>query len=424
MYKRILSILLCLILLVTFTGCIESSETDDNVYAISIGLDKGNNNKVIVTIQYPTYRDGGGVSGTNSSANSSLGANVHSIESPSVLQSVNLFNMAISRKVSLKHVKMLVISEELARKGIAQYVVPLARFRELRRSMSVIITKNKAVDFIKDNKANIGNSVTKTIELMEVQSKTTGFFPVTKLHEFYKELSMSYGQAYAAYTGINDLTKLKFNKANNDGSQLMINENYLPGELPRSGIAKREFVGTAVFDGDKMVGALNPWETRCLLMITNKFNKGVFTIDDKLSPENAIAIELKLARKTKIKASFKDDKPNVDVDLYLEGDIGGIQSRISYERLDLMQNLNHQIEVYIKKLMDKTIEKTQKDFKSDVFQFGEEFVTYFPTIQKWEDYNWLKHYPEAKVNVNVKVEIRRTGLRTGRFHIFSDNGKD
>lgn len=69
--------------------------------------------------------------------------------------------------------------------------------------------------------------------------------------------------------------------------------------------------------------------------------------------------------------------------------------------------------IWIEKGVRETIEKTQKEFKSDIFGFGYLFAGSFNTIQEWESYNWFKHYPEAKVNVEVEFNIRRTGLMYG-----------
>lgn len=421
MIKRVGCVIISIIVLITSTGCGDSSETDDNIYAITVGIDKGSYNKVIVTIQYPTYK--GGAPGGGNSQGGGGDANVHSIEAPGVLEGINLLNMAISRRVSLKHIKLLVISEKIAREGVAQYVAPFSRYREPRRAMAVIITKDNAVNFIKENKSNIGTSITKSIELMETQSNTTGFFPDTKFYEFYDSVFGNYGQGIATYAGVNNFNNLLLKGIDKD-SPVIINPDYSPGNLPRIGVAKREFVGTAVFNGEKMVGSLNPWETRYMLLITGKFDRGIFAVYDKLADENKIvSFEMKLARKPKIKCKFENNKPVININLYLEGELTGIQSRVNYADIHLIQNLNRQIEDYLEKDIRKTLNKTQKKYKSDVFNFGEQFAGYFPTIQEWEKYNWLKHYEEAKINLSVKVDLRRTGIRTRTSHIFSNQGK-
>lgn len=409
MFKRYTIFVIVITLLgLLLTGCRDSSEVDDNIYAVAVGLDKGVNNKVIVTIQYPKYSSirGGGGDSSNTGEDTST---IHSMEAPSLLEAIDLLNMAISRRVSLLHTKMLVISEDFAKEGIGAFLAPLSRFRETRRTMFVVVTKGTANNFLQENKTTIGPSITKAIELMMAQSKHNGFFPSLNFHNFYRDIISTYSNATAIYAGINDWGHLKTEGGKRE-SPLVTQRDLKPGELPRRSPAKREFVGTAVFNGDKMVGSLNPYETRYMLMLQGKFRKGIMTIEDEKSPGNGIIVSIRNGRPTKVKGWFDNSKPVIDIDLNIEADIGAIHSRINYESSKLVEDLNKQLEQEIKKGVEKTIEKTKKEFKTDIFQFGKKLAGYFPTIQEWEKYNWLSHYPDAKVNVNVKVNVRRTGL--------------
>lgn len=408
MHKRYLA---CGIIIVVFglilTGCIDASEVDDNVYTVAIGLDKGAGNKVVVTIQYPVYRTS---KGGDSGGGSGLGgaSNVHSVEAPSLLEAIDLLNLAISRRVSLIHTKMLIISEDFARAGIRDFLSPLLRFRGTRRSMFIIVTRGSALEFINENRTNIGESITKSIELMISQSKNTGFFPMANLHYFYRDVISYYGNAVAMYTGVNKSDDIEIG-AGKKTPPLVTQRDLKPGEMPRLGTAKREFVGTAVFYGDKMVGSLNPYETRYLLMLTGKFNKGIMTIEDEEAPGKGLIVSIRHGRRTKIRGRFVNDKPVIDIDLNIEADVGAIHSRINYEKADKIEEFNKQLENEIKRGVEKTIEKTKKEYKTDIFNFGKHFAGYFKTIPEWEKYNWLAHYPEAKINVKVEVNVRRTG---------------
>lgn len=408
MYKRISGMLSVIIICsLILSGCADASEVDDNIYVVAIGLDKGVHNKVIVTIQYPTYKSGKG--GGKSSSGGLVDSSINSIEAPSLLEAIDLMNMSISRRVSLLHTKLLVVSEDFAKDGVGAFLSPLTKFRGARITMSVVVTRGKAMDFIKENKTSIGESITKSIELMVSQSKNTGFFPIINLNEFYRDVTSKYGNASAIYAGINKLNELSAEGAM-DKPPLRTQKSFKPGELPRTGLVKREFVGTALFNGDKMVGSFDPYETRYMLMIKNKFNSGIMTIEDKMSPGNGVILSLRRGRNTKVKGYFKNGVPVIDIKLNIEADISAIHSRINYESLKLVEKLNSQLEEEIKKGAEKTIRKAQKEYKTDVFGFGKKFAGYFPTIEDWEKYNWLSHYPDAEVNVNVEVNVRRTGL--------------
>jgi len=405
-----------IIFILTFcTACNDAMEIDDSVYAIVIGIDKGTTNRVRMTIQYPTYKEGGSsggqsmASGDKSKENALENSNVHTIESSSILEGINLFNTAITRAVSLTHTKMLVISEEFTREGIEKYVAPLARFRETRRTMQVVISQGDAEEFIRQNKTNIGPSISKAAELMVTQSDVTGYFPKVSFFNLYEAFVSPYSQGIAAYAGINKFTEIQDKKAQ-DKSPLAVDKGILPGELARSGVTKREFVGTAVFSGPKMVGTLDSLDTRYMLMVQSKFRKGIMTFKDKNQPEAVIPCDMRMGRKTKVSAKFEDGKPIIDVKINLEADVGAIQSRIEYEDFNKIGELNELLKECIETGVKKMIDKTQKEFKADIFGFGFEVAKKFSTIKKFEEYGWLGHYPDAQVNVIVEVNIRRTGL--------------
>jgi spore germination protein KC len=429
MPRKLLALLVVAFLLApTLTGCFDVHEIDDEVYAISVGVDKGTTSKVRLTIQYPNYKSGGGDSGSSekdpasvSSKNDQESSSVQTMEAPTMLEAVDMFSMAISRKVSLIHAKWFIFSEEFAREGIEGYIAGLERFRETRASTAVLITRGKAEDFIRENRPSTGENISKSVELFLAQSKATGFFPDIRFIDFYTALFSSYRSPVALYGGVNDLQESSIPK--NGSESLTGRKNVLPGELPRSGISKRELIGLSVFDGGQMVGSLGPYETAGYLMITGLYKGGRISIPDRYKPEDAIVFDLHNSRSPKIKAYFKDGKPVVDVKIAMESEIYVIQSRIDYEDLSHQNELGDQITEYIQNCLNATVRKTQKELHTDIFGFGEWMAGNFSTIEEWENYNWLSHYSEAEINVSADVKVRRTGLIFHSSPVFSSKGR-
>lgn len=430
MQKRLSMLIVMLFIISTIlTGCYDAVEIDDEVYALVIGVDKGATNKLQLTIQYPTYKSsgasqGGGMSsaGGKGNPNALEGGNVHTIEASTILEGIEMYGMAVSRRVSLLHAKMLVFSEEFAREGVGDYLAPIARYRETRRTMLVGVVRGKAEDFIKENTSDIGDSLSKSIELMITQSKNTSFFPEVRFNDFYKNMLSPYESAIAEYIGINEFNKIPEMEKPNE-APINIDEGFIPGNLPRKNVTKREYAGTAVFSGDKMVGYLDSYETRYYLMVMGKYKRGILTINDKHKPGYAIPVDIRLGRGPKVKGHFENGKPIIDIKLNIEADIGAIQSRINYEKADMIEDLNSQISTQIENGIRNTIEKAQKDLKADIFGFGHKMVDYFSTIQEWEQYNWFPRFPEATVNVNVSVNVRRTGLMIYSAPLVNSSGE-
>lgn len=416
MLKRIsLFILTCLLIGSSTTACFDATEVDDEVYALVLGIDKGVTNKIRLTIQYPTYKSSGGGQGQDKgkegvgSQNEASGGNIHTIEAPSVLEALDMYGMAISRRVSLMHMKNLVVSEDFAKEGIQPYLAPLARYREARRVVNMVVVRGTAQEYIQGNESSIGESLSKMMELMSVQADNTSFFPRVTFYDFYMALLSTYDQGYASYSGLNDFKQLPEEQQKGQ-SPLNTDNGYKPGEIPRSSVAKEEYAGTAVFRGDKMVGSLNSEETRYFLMVTGKFKKGIIDLRDDKSPDSVIPMDFRYGRKPVIKGYLKKGRPFISVRLELEADIGAIQSRINYEDKDKLEKLNDQATDYIQRKVTQVIGKVQHEYKSDIFGFGQALAGHFLTIQEWERFKWLSRFPEAGVNVKVNVNIRRTGL--------------
>ncbi len=415
MIKRV-SLLLsfCILISLTFTACFDAREVDDEVYALVLGIDKGTSNKVRLTIQYPTYKSGGGNEGQEKNkggmgnSNETAGANIHTIEAKSPLEALDMYGMATSRRVSLMHLKNVIISEDLAREGLQDYLAPMARYREARRIVDIAVVKGTAQKYIQENKPTIGESLSKATELMAVQANNTSFFPRVTFFDFYRGMLSTYNQSYTAYTGINEFKELTEERAPIEAA-MNGDDGFTPGTLPRSGVAKNEFVGTALFSADKMVGYLNSEETRYFLMIIGKFKKGIIEIKDVNAPEKVIPMDFRPSRKPVVKASFKKGKPVIDLKLEMEADIGAIPSRNNYEDKNNIEKLNEHAGKYIQEKVTDVVTKVKNQYRTDVLGFGEKVAGYFPTIQEWEKYDWLKHFPETKVNIEVNVNIRRTG---------------
>ncbi|HHV64116.1 MAG TPA: Ger(x)C family spore germination protein [Peptococcaceae bacterium] len=424
---KVLAYVLLLVFLALFlAGCYDAKEIDQEVYALVIGVDKGVNNAIRITFQVPTYKDGGqggmgggGGDGDNGTETGELdGTVVATVEAPSLIEAINILNATSNRMISLSHAKMLVFSEEYAREGVGRYIEPLARFREVRELMRVVVCRGKAEDFIKENKPVISQNIAKDIELSYLQSQNTGYFRDVFFTEFYIDLLSPYGQPTAIYAGVNEFDQMLDSEPGLSAPP----KTYLdikPGLIPRKGGNKKDLFGTAVFDGDRMVGSLNPEETRFFLMSIGEFERSYFTLEDQNKPGYIYVLEVTAVSKPRIKARIADGVPVIDLSLELDADLASIQSRINYEKSDLIEGFEAYLESYFQKGIKNTIEKTQKEFGTDIFQFGKKIAGNFRTIQEFEEYNWLKHYPEAEINVNVKVNVRRSGYFYETHHIFS-----
>ncbi|MBV4415671.1 Ger(x)C family spore germination protein [Clostridium tyrobutyricum] len=420
MHKKICFVVLSILVMsIVLTGCYDSIEIDDKVYPILIGIDKGISNKIILTIQYPIYH-----SGDNNGSQETGKGNINSIEAPSIIEACEMLNAVVSRKITLQHVKAFVFSEDVAVKGIGQYISAIKRYREVRSTVNIIVSRGRAEDFIKNNQSIIGPSVSKMTELQLSQSNRVGYFPEESFFKFYKEMLSTYQQPVAAYASVNELHNIR-NESNQTGmDNIMPGKGFKPGDIPIKSKTGRQFGGTAIFDGDKMVGYLDTYETRYYLMVKGKFQSGIVTVDDPKESKYPVIIFLKSTRRPKVNTVFKDGKPIINVNIKMDGDIEAIQSGVSYENLTNIGDLENKIKQFILDGMVNTVRKTQIEYNTDVFGFGHSAAKNFKTIQQWENYNWLKHYKEAKINIELDLEIKRMGTKLNSSDKWSTKGRE
>ena len=108
--------------------------------------------------------------------------------------------------------------------------------------------------------------------------------------------------------------------------------------------------------------------------------------------------------------TLADGKPQIYVKITLEADILAIQSTIDYEQGELTNYLEKYAEEHIGEEMNRFLQKTSKEFGSDICGFGKYAKKHFLTWEEWEKYGWKSKYKDATFNVDIKFKLRRPGL--------------
>jgi spore germination protein KC len=427
MRRIIASIVLILFLSTTLSACYDSNEVEEYSYVYIIGLDKGVKNALRLTVQiHSEIQSLSSAQGGNTGTGSGKQYTTLSIDAPSFFEGVQLLNTSIPRKLNFMQAKLIVISDELAKEGVAKYLGAMVRFREIRHSMHIAVVKNSAMDFVNAFEPLIGSSVSKAIETFMDEPDNTGYFAHTTLNNVFGDIVSTSAQPFCMYCAVNDFSNFKYKKNDNKASETtddaIIEQNFTAGNIPRTGGGSDEFYGTALFDGDKMVGELNGNETRSMLMLNGNYKKGTYTIKDPKNNKFIVSVDVSMLKKPNIHVNTSGDIPKINVNLELEGDILSIQSGEDYEKLDMMPVLEDAFTKHIRSNIINLISKC-KSLNSDVFGFGDIAVMNFLTISKWENYKWKSKFAQSEVCVNVVFKIKRTGTIISSSDIQSSGGK-
>ena len=441
--RSLLVIILSLTLIIVLTSCFDANEIDDMIYVVGVGVDQGVADKWRITLQYENMKENSPQSGGSSSSSGQEeeqggeekkeespkdrvedqgSISYVSIDAPTFFAGIDMLNTSISRKISFIHVRFVVFSQELAESGeMGAFLAPLIRFREIRGTTHLYVTKGKAIDVIKANKPIVGSALAKDHLIWTRESERTGFFPHSTLADYYNSLKSNRRFAITAIISVNDMKNFVEDGEPYEGGVKSGGE-YLSGELPRLGLNELEIWGVALFDGDVMVGELCGQETRLLLILRGEFERGFVNLEDPVDPKYAIPLDVTVRENPSVKVSFKNGKPKVNVTLKLDADILAIQSYFHYENPPCKRGLEEECS---KKLLEeiKNLVIKCRDLGVEPFRFGEYSSREFLTIQELEEYNWHNNFKDATITIEASVVIRRTGSMLKSSEIIGPSGQ-
>ncbi|KNY28821.1 Ger(x)C family spore germination protein [Pseudobacteroides cellulosolvens] len=414
--KRAVSVIIILVSLCSLmTGCFDKKEVDELGYVIALGLDKGKTNYLKLTFQIAKPHAGGESGGGGGGGGGEPPYSNITVEAPSIYAGINMANTFTSKQINLSHNKVVVFSEELAREGLEAYLHALLRGREFRPSMYMVVSRNSAEEYLKGVKPELVLNPSKYYELAFQSYSYTGLIPNSQFHDFYKYSESLYKDPVAILGGIgsfksSDDFSVEKSTFRERGHKVPIGGDFFAGTVTKTGGVDTENMGLAVFNGDKMVGEMDGTDSKYLLLATGEYGHAYWTIPDQKEEGKFVLLDIKQSRRPQHKVKLVDEKPYIDVKIILEADILSIQSTVDYEQGELTNLLEKYVEELIGKEMHRFLEKTSKDFNSDICGFGSYAKKYFLTWKEWEKYNWKSKYKDATFNVDINLKIRRPGL--------------
>jgi spore germination protein KC len=413
-------------------GCYDANELDEFAYVTAIGLDKGKTNVLQLTLQIanPTaIAGGGGDSGGAGGGEGEKSTVSLTLDTPTIMSGLNMANNYVSKQMDLSHANLMIFSEELARGGISKYIFALPKVREIRPNINIAVARGSAKDYLSQVKPQLVKNPTKYYELLYSSYKHTGFTANSQLHRFYTLSKVGYMQPVAVLAGVgrfnsSDEFTSEYSTYREKGRAMPLEGDFKAGDAPKEYKSKSEIMALAVFDGGRMVGELDGEETYYFLMASNQYNHSYFTVPDPERPEKLTILIIRKSRSPQTSVQIADGKPVISLRIMLEADITTIQSGINYEDPKNTYILEEHYENFIKNGMTRFLNRTAREFHSDICGFGSYVKGKFLTWNEWESFNWLERYKDSSFNVDVDLKIRRPGVTIRALPVISSEGEE
>ncbi len=332
LYKKLACAALILGLTFTACSCGDYREVENEAYAVMIGIDKGETEKGhTYSIRMMNEK-----SNIITSTGQSLGSVINDVSQTS------------SRKLSLKNLRILAISSELANDGISQFIEPIVEDTGTKNSIMLAICSESAEKFISFKRFDDMQEIELTVD----NTQQSNMYEPRSISSVYNSIHSSGKDASAPYV-INGKDKDEEDKIS----------------------------GTALFVGEKLAGVIDGDETAVIKAVSG-------TLKDYPIPLDGYEYLISSQKAAKIKV----DGSNIEVNVFLKCTHGG-------ESTDkLPDNVR---EVITKRLNEVMTDLTQSG--SDILGFGRVAAKDYNTITEFENSGWKQKF--KAVNIKTKLVI-------------------
>ncbi|RKD21027.1 hypothetical protein BEP19_15210 [Ammoniphilus oxalaticus] len=301
----------------------------------------------------------------------------------SLLKITREFATRTGRSPYLEHLKVILVSEELAKRrgDFANAVDFFIRFHESRRNTKIFIVEGSPL------KAFEINPRTEKLNVNYIESISKNHLKTARMLEPY---------------AIDQLEE-----------KLLLETSYtIPRIVVRKGDVKD--AGAAVFHarGNWMLGWLDEEETQGLNYLRNEVKEDVITgqVRDNLIVYDVTRVD------RKIKVDSRDlDHIKFTIELDVEGEIGESLETMNYMQKAAVNQAEESIKNEIIRLCNATLHKLQKEFEVDVVGLGNHLKRYYPKVWAKVRKDWdtgENHFAKSIVEVRVNPIIRNPGVVT------------
>ena len=399
---KFIKIAIIVLVLVCFASCKDAQEPETLGYVVAIGIDmpKDDERGYNITLQFANpdkisggSNESGGKGGEESIENISVLA-------PDIYPAINIANHIISKKFVLSHTKLVVFSDEVAKRGVSEFLETIKRSVEIRPNIYFAVSKGTAKDFLEAvNPKTEVNPV--RYYTMIFENDYSGFIPQDMSRDFF--LYFNNGEKGAVMpicAAAKRDGEVEYEKT---GYQYEVGD-YTAGEI-KTGSGEIQVAGMAVFDGDRKIAEIGDIKTEIFNILTGEYQSSF--VSYHFREETPITVMQMQKKRPKISVDTRSETPKIKVTLYLESEITqGAKNGVIEDEIDAFSEVAaREIKRQAMEFLDET-----KLLGTDIVGFGSYAKRNFKTIGDFETYNWKEGYKNAQIEVKVDFSVRRTGL--------------
>ena len=399
--KWIIILVTSLIFLYAFSASYRSQNIDQLDYAIAVSVDSlPDSDNLEVSFE---FTDSGTYSVNSSSEDSE--PIINTVVAPSVSSAINIINAYVGKQLNLSHCKVIVFSQEFAKKGILSEVSYLMNSTQIRPTTNIIIANNNAKEYLENSISSLEQVLTKYYEIFPSSSEYTGYTSNILLGEFYESLINKDSGSVTMQGKISNISNQNNETSNNTSTNNTTEDLIIPDESIVEGDRGTENIGLCVFKDDKYVGDLSALETLCYSLLEDEVDNFLVSIDSPFSENQKIDISVDSLSSSFIDVDTSGENPIINIKINLRAKTLTGQDKLDYSDTETLKQLNYSLKDYLSSQITNYLYKTSKEYKSDINQFYRIAKSKFITISDFKNYNLTQKYENAEFNVEINSDI-------------------
>ncbi len=320
---------------------------------------------------------GGGSSGSSSSPVWVLDSFGYTID-----EAIQSLQQEVADRLFFGHLRVIVMSEEYARRGTGNLSDYLRRNPEVRRLAWLVVSKEQATEYMKTAPQLERVPALYLLSTMD-HAVQMGKYPMEPIGSFWIKMSSLGQDANLPYLEIQDKNNIRLS-------------------------------GLAYFKGEKLAGVTNTLEIGLFMGISGS-EQGGYASYVKIPGSDETAMFRVSNRRSKTRVRIANGRPSFEVRVRLEGNMteASDQGKGNLDRQEDLATIGEELSSRFGERYEKFIAKLQEE-QSDIFGFGEYVRAHEP--EYWNRHirtkeRWEEAFKEADIKVIASFDARRIGQK-------------
>ena len=376
---KFLAVVLALLPAVLFSGCWDYREVENLNIVGGIAVDKGQNgyryHLTFECMKMAGDLKSGGVQPL-----------IIETDGNTIFDAVRSALNESDKKLYFSHMKILILSSDIAKEGILPVLDWFNRDAEPRITLQILISKEKTAGEV--------------LKLKPESSQLTSF-----------QMSQALLEATSYSAAINQVRLFEvYNVLNSEDATSLT----LPGiETKKEGdVSVPQLAGNAVFSGDRLIGWLDKQSSKFLMFVLGKVHGGLL-LTGVHPNDSSVTLEI-LTCKTSVKPVINGKTITMKIDVNMNAAYGEQNSRKNFLDIYPLKTFEISASQTLKSGIENVIDLAQQQYSADIFGFGSKVYQDDPKVWNGLRTDWNKTFPSVKYEVTAEVAIRNTATLAGK----------